>query len=38
MITVTESSDNLEDLLAQVTIENIHPVINSGSPVEKEIW
>ena len=28
----------LEELLAQVTPENIHPEIDFGPPVGKEVW
>jgi hypothetical protein len=35
---VTESSINLDDLLAQITEENIHPEVITGLPVGKEIW
>ena len=33
-----ESAWSLEDLLAQVTDENIHEEIDTGSPVGREIW
>jgi antitoxin component of MazEF toxin-antitoxin module len=38
VIVVTEASDNLEDLLAQITEDNIRPEIDFGEPVGKEIW
>ncbi len=31
-------SETLDDLLAGITPENIHPEIDCGPPVGKEIW
>ena len=33
-----QPTETLEDLLAQITDENIHPEIDFGPPVGKEIW
>jgi antitoxin MazE len=35
---VTEPSLTLENLLAQVTDENLHHEVETGPPVGKEIW
>jgi hypothetical protein len=34
----TKSPYTLEELLAGVTQENLHPEIDTGSPVGREVW
>ena len=33
-----DHSYSLEDMLSQITESNIHPAIDTGMPVGKEIW
>lgn len=37
-MTIQKKTENLENLLAGITPENIHKEINWGKPVGREIW
>ncbi len=38
LIPIKKNEVTLEELLAQITPENLHGEINTGSPVGNEIW